>query len=84
MLKLIPEADTLLPVAYRVIEKLDEDRTQHYGIFKRVHKSKARLHTWLAWHDTPGESMSVAIQKHFFATNKDLCLQFCQWIDALN
>lgn len=84
MLKLIPDSDTLLPEAYDIVEKLDKERSRHSGIFKSVHKSKAKIHTWLSWHDSPGESVSVAVQKHLFSTDKDLCRHFCQWIDALN
>lgn len=84
MIKLIPENDSLLPVADGVIENLDAGRDNHTGIFKKVHKAKARIHTWLAWHDTPGESLSVAIQKRLFATDKELCHRFSKWLSALN
>lgn len=84
LLSLIPESDSLLPSADDILDRLDEERQRHVGIFKHVHKSKARIHTWLAWHDTPGESISVAIQKHLFATDKDLCRRFNQWLSALH
>ncbi|MDE6379642.1 MAG: hypothetical protein K2L11_04150 [Muribaculaceae bacterium] len=84
MLGLIPDTDGLLPLASRDVEALDLDRDLYPGIFKRVHKSKAEIHTWLAWHDTPGETLSVAVQKHLFATDKDLCLRFAAWLDHLN
>ncbi|MDE5871074.1 MAG: hypothetical protein K2H22_03895 [Muribaculaceae bacterium] len=84
MLKLIPESDGLLPRVNEIIDRLDMERESHSGIFKSVHKSKAKMHTWLAWHDTPGESLSVAIQKRLFAIDKDLCSRFTKWLDALN
>lgn len=53
-------------------------------MFKAVHKSKARIHTWLAWHDTPGESLTVAVKKRLFDTDKELCRRFGNWLNQLN
>ena len=84
MLRLIPDSDALLPIAHKDIEKLEKERVCFPGIFKSVHKSKAEIYTWLSWHDTPGESLSVAVQKRLFATDKALCRLFAKWIDVLN
>lgn len=83
MLELIPEDDTLIGTADEVVTRLDGERALHSGLFKAVHKSKARIHTWLAWHNTPGESLSVAVQKRLFATDKELCRRFAAWVGQL-
>ncbi len=84
MATLIPDEDSLLPHACDITDKLDSERNIHAGLFKAVHLSKARIHTWLAWHDTPGQSLSVAVQKRLFATDKELSKRFAAWIDKLN
>lgn len=84
MLKLIPDTDTLIERATANVNELDSERDHHPGLFKAVHRSKARIHTWLAWHDTPGESLSVAVQKRRFATDAELCQRFAAWLNGLN
>ncbi len=84
MMKLIPETDALLPIADSIVEEIDSKRHAHSGIFKVVHKSKAKIHTWLSWHDAPGESLSVAVQKRLFATDKVLCSNFIKWLNTIN
>ncbi len=84
MLSLIPETDTLIERATTNVNELDSERDRHPGLFKAVHRSKARIHTWLAWHDTPGESLSVAVQKRLFATDAELCQRFAAWLNGLN
>lgn len=84
MLRLIPEGDTLIGRVERNVSELNAEREKHPGLFKEVHYSKARIHTWLAWHDVPGESLSVAVQKRLFAIDNDLCHSFAEWIGRLN
>lgn len=84
MLNLVPDSDGLLKIAEGNIETLDRNRDKYPGIFKSAHRSKAAIHTWLAWHDTPGESLSVAVKKRLFATDKELCLRFASWLSQLN
>lgn len=84
MMKIIPENDELLPIAHDIVKQLDKDRGKYPGIFKTVHESKAKIHTWLAWHDAPGESLSVAVQKRLFATDKELCSRFIKWVNSIN
>lgn len=84
LMKLIPEEDSLLSIAETIVNDINDNRSKHPGVFREVHKSKATIHTWLAWHDAPGESLSVAVQKRLFATDKDLCIRFTNWLNALN
>lgn len=84
IIKLIPGTDSLLPIAKENVEKVDSERDLHKGIFKKAHKSKATLHTWLAWHDTPGESIGEAVKKKMFETDNELCIRFMNWLKELN
>ena len=83
ILRLIPDDDSLMPYSKSIVEKLDGEREKHPGLFREVHKAKAKIHTWLAWHHVPGTSLSVAVQKRLFATDKKLCTLFMEWIGRL-
>ena len=84
MLSLVPKEDTLLGEATSTVDRLHDERDRHNMIFKAAHKSKALIHTWLAWHDTPGESLSVAVTKHLFDTSHPLAGRFSAWLSRLN
>ncbi len=78
--QLIPNDDLLIDYVDMALSKLEADKVNKY---KPVHKSKARIHTWLAWQKTPGTPMGLAIKKTFLDTNKELCLKFVRWINIL-
>ena len=84
MMQLIPGDDSLIECATNIVTHLDNERELHPGLFKAVHKSKAKIHTWLAWHDSPGMSLSVAVQKRLFETDAELCRRFAAWLNNLN
>ena len=51
---------------------------------KEYHKSKAFIHTWLAWQEDPGTPMGLAITKKYLSTNdKVLCNSFIEWLNLL-
>lgn len=78
--QLVPNDDLLM--AY-VEESLGKIETVGVNKYKAIHKSKARIHTWLAWQETPGTPMGLAIKKTFLDTNNELCLKFVDWINDL-
>lgn len=84
LMHLIPNEDELRKKVVSIVMNIDENRNAYEGVFKNVHKSKAEVYTWLALHDTPGESLSVAIQKKMFKTNIELCHNFKIWLNQLN
>lgn len=81
LMGIIPEDNELLSEAETVITNLEKKRIQKY---KNVHRAKAKLHTWLAWHDEPGDSVNVAIRKNLFSQDKELLNAFRGWIMELN
>lgn len=78
--QLVPKDDLLMDYVEHSLDKLEIKGINKY---KAVHKSKARIYTWLAWQETPGTPMGLAIKKTFLDTNKELCLKFVDWINKL-
>ncbi len=78
--QLVPDGDLLMDYVEASLNNLEVDEVNKY---KPVHKSKAIIHTWLAWQETPGTPMGLAIKKTFLDTNKELCLKFVDWINKL-
>lgn len=81
MMEIIPDNNVLIGEAETVIAGLEVKNIQKY---KGVHRAKAKLHTWLAWHDEPGESVNVAIRKNLFSQDAELYNAFRVWIMELN
>lgn len=51
--------------------------------FKDVHLSKAKAHTFLAWQDTPGCSLAIAIEHNYFNRYGILFNTFANWMQRL-
>jgi hypothetical protein len=58
-------------------------KNQGFAQKKPIHKSKARIHTWLAWQEDPGTPMGLAITKSYLDTNQELCNLFVNWLNNL-
>ena len=50
---------------------------------KKTLEYKARIHTWLAWHDEPGLPVGTAITSRILSTDNDLCQCFVDWLERL-
>lgn len=77
---LIPNQDKLIPFVDETLKSLEDLKLSKY---KNIHKSKARIHTWLAWQENPGTPMGLAITKSYLDTNQELCNHFVKWINEL-
>ena len=51
-LNMIPAEDLLIRKVEVVLSELEAEGIQRY---KQVHRSKAKIHTFLAWQDEPGK-----------------------------
>lgn len=51
--------------------------------FKETHAAKARLHTWLAWHEKPGMPLGKAVQMGYIAPNAPAIIRFAGWCERL-
>lgn len=63
---------------------VDAARQQNFASFKKVHHSKAVIHTYLAWQDEPGnplgQAITIAFQKKLLKIirfQKVIALNFC-------
>jgi hypothetical protein len=77
---LIPQSDLLLNEVEFSLENIESKGLNRY---KPVHKTKAKIHTWLAWQEDPGTPMGLAITKSYLDTNQELCKLFVNWINRL-
>lgn len=80
MAYLVPENDLLLEKAGAVLAELELQKINKY---KAKHKSKAQIHTWLAWQEAPGTPMGAAITKKYFDPNNKEAKIFIKWIKDL-
>jgi hypothetical protein len=51
--------------------------------FKDVHRSKAVIHTYLAWQDEPGSPLGQSITRQALRPHTDLAVSFTQWLTNL-
>lgn len=77
---LISEDDKLLPKVDNALSEIEEEKLNQY---KEIHKSKARIHTWLAWQENPGTPMGLAITKKYLSTTPIICQDFISWLNKL-
>jgi hypothetical protein len=78
--KLIPVNDALLPFVNQTLDNIEAKSLQQY---KEKDKPKARMATWLAWQENPGDPIGVGINKQLFDTNHEYCQNFLTWIKDL-
>lgn len=48
--------------------------------FKAVHRSKAIIHTYLAWHDEPGYPLGKAITRQALRPHTNIAVKFTSWL----
>ncbi len=85
MATLITPHDALKPIAERTLDEIETIRFSEESRrwFKSIHRSKALIHTWLAWQDEPGRPMGVAIKAKMFDSDTELCKRFAKWLGDL-
>jgi len=77
---LVPDDDQLLDIANNSLNQIEGDGLNKYNI---IHKSKALIHTWLAWQEDPGTPMGLSITKRYLTTDAEICNIFMEWIKAV-
>lgn len=78
--KMIPDGDNLLLKAETIIQELMDNE---WNKFSKVKRTKAEIHTWLAWQPTPGMPMGMAISANYFDCNTELATRFLTWLQAI-
>ena len=80
MAALATSDDTLMKKSEDVLTKLEEEGIQKY---KPVHRSKAKIHTYLAWQDVPGRPMGQAITANILNSDSDVAIRFANWLKEM-
>lgn len=62
---------------------VEEAQRKNVTTFKKVHYSKAVIHTYLAWQDEPGYPLGKAITSHALSADKDIAQRFTNWLRRL-
>ena len=74
---LIPANDNLLPIAS---DTLIEIERQNFNKYSLGHKSKALIHTWLAWQEEAGKPLGQSITMRYLDTDNGTCLKLIDWL----
>lgn len=77
---LVPSDDKLLPVVNTTLTEIERQDLNGYSL---IHKSKAKIHTWLSWQEDPGTPMGLAITKRYLTTDEEACISFIKWLKEL-
>jgi hypothetical protein len=77
---LVPENDELMPVAENTLQNIENKKLNKYS---ETHKSKAKIHTWLAWQEEPGKPLGQSITNKALSTDSDICREFIEWLKLL-
>ncbi len=79
LLTLVPADDVCFALAQNVTGE-----AQKLGApFKAIHRSKAELHTWLSWQDSPGSTFGLSIKTGVLKSNSAVAEQFAVWFKKL-
>jgi hypothetical protein len=76
---LIPTGDGLFERAERCVGDIPIEERR----FAEVHKTKAVIHTWLAWQDDPGTPLGQAITKRYFDPEGPAIQGLIAWLTRL-
>lgn len=77
---LIPHDDHFLPIIHSTLEDIERQKLNRYSL---NHKSKAIIHSWLAWQEDPGTPMGLSITKKYLNTSEENCAQLVNWLKRL-
>lgn len=77
---LVPHNDRLKPVAEKTLQSIEKKKL---NLYKSAYRSKALIHTWLAWQETPGMPMGQAITARALQHDQALANSFVNWLQRL-
>ena len=77
---LVPENDELLPIVDATLNEIENKELNKYSI---IHKSKARIHSWLSWQEEPGTPMGLSITKRYLTIDHVSCKQLINWLQKV-
>lgn len=77
---LIPEDDKLLPEINQFLSAIEAQGIHKYN---EIHRSKAKIHSWLALQEAPGIPMGQAITRKYLTTDTEDFKVFLAWLKKL-
>ena len=77
---LVPQNDELLPIVNTTLAEIENKKLNKY---LPIHKSKARIHAWLAYQENPGTPMGLSITKKYLTTDNANCQLLIAWLTKL-
>ncbi len=77
---LVPNDDQLLPIVNTTLDSIEERGLNKY---LTIHRSKAAIHSWLAWQEDPGTPMGLGITKRYLTTDQETCSHLIEWLKKL-
>jgi hypothetical protein len=84
---LVPEKNQnpLWALVVKSLESIppEESFPKYVRRFKEQDRRKALIHTWLAWQESPGKPLGLAVTAGFFNANAPHALIFINWVRQL-
>ena len=80
VMTLADESDVLMKESDNVLNSLEDRSLNRYA---QVHRSKAKIHTYLAWQEEPGKPMGQAITAKVLHAEAKSATVFVEWIREL-
>ncbi len=77
---LLPDNNKLGVKAESVLADIESESLNKYP---DIHHQKAFIHTWLAWQETPGQPMGLAITAHALKHDQEIAQKFVGWLNKL-
>ena len=77
---LIPNDDEQFPEIKNFLDQLEKNGINGY---KKIHRSKAEIHSWLAVQSDPGTPLGLGITKRYLTIEEDECKNLVQWLIQL-
>lgn len=72
--------EACLEFAQQCVDKVKENKL---STFRPVQHAKAVIHTYLAWHDEPGDTLGKAIKASNIDAHAPLAIDFMNWLKEL-
>ena len=76
---LVPKECTMYKYAEEIVDSVPKSDDR----YKDIHRSKALIHTWLAWKEDPGTPLGLAITKKYFSSDAEEVEPFVAWLKDL-
>jgi len=76
---LVPKDDVLWERAGRCLDAIPQGHRR----FPESHCTKAHVHTWLAWQESPGTPLGLAVTKKYFDAEAEHARLLIAWIRRL-